>query len=336
MSDVASAIGVRAWRLGSILIVTLTSLLAALGLGLLPSVAAAGPSASVPMQSDGPVEAVATVLVTEMSAFNLATNTFNATFYLSLSCDQICPEEEWDILNAQSSSRELIEQKDGTSWWRVQGTFTFDPQLQLFPFDTQYLEIEIEHRLLDADQLVFVPNPADSEVTSEASISGWETEAFTFTSSTIAYRSLGQDYSRMTFTVPVTRSTLATITKYYVPLAIFIFLGAATLVLRRYEFQIGTGGSALVGLTVFYLATSGGIGNVGYLTVWDLSVLLGYLALGLVLISGVIGLYLTDRGTLEEPDGDAIGRRMRNWFLAAFAGLVVIGALGIVATGVST
>ena len=336
MSKAASAMRRRASQPSSVLMATLASLIAALGVGLLPSAAAVGPSASVPMQSDGPVEAVATVLVTEMSAFNLATNTFNATFYMSLACDQVCPAEEWDILNAQSSSRELIEQEGDTSWWRVQGTFTFDPQLQLFPFDTQYLEIEIEHRLLDADQLIFVPNPADSEVTAEVSVSGWETEAFTFTGSTVTYGSLGQDYSRMTFTVPVTRSTLATITKYYVPLAIFIFLGAATLVLRRYEFQIGTGGSALVGLTVFYLASSGGIGTVGYLTVWDLSILLAYLALGLVLISGVIGLYLTDHGKLEEPDGDAIGKRLRNRFLIAFAALVLVGALAIVVTAVST
>ena len=336
MRDGAGAVRAQASRLPSALILTLTSLLAALGLGLLASAAAAGPSASVPVESEGPVEAVATVLLTEMSVLNLATNTFNATFYMSLDCDQLCPEDEWDIINAQSSSRELIDQEGDTSWRRVQGIFTFDPQLKLFPFDTQYLEIEIEHRLLDTDQLVFVPNPVDSEVTSGVSVSGWETEDFTFTSSTIAYRSLGQDYSRMTFTVPVTRSTLATVTKYYVPLAIFIFLGAATLVLRRYEFQIGTGGSALVGLTVFYLATSGGVGTVGYLTVWDMSILLGYLSLGLVLISGVTGLYLTDHGTLEEPDGDAIARRMRNRFLAAFAALVAIGALAIVVIGVGT
>lgn len=292
---------------------------------------AAGPAAQ-----DGPVAAEMTVLLTEVSGLNLTTATFNATFYLSLTCDRPCEASEWDVLNAQSLKREVIAEEGGATWWVVSGTFTLDPQLRLFPFDTQRLPIEIEHRLFDASELVFVPNIDASEVTSEVRIAGWEKEAFEFTSSTTVYRSLGADYSRATFTQPVSRSTLASITKYYIPLAIFILVGASTLLLSRFDVQIGTAAAALVGLTVFYLATSGGVGAVGYLTVWDLSLIIGYLVLGLVLVCGVIGTRRTDAGVYETPEGEADGRRMRRAFLAAVMAVLVLGGAGILLTALLT
>ena len=284
----------------------------------------------------GPVVAEMTVLLTNLSGLNLATGTFNATFYVSLTCDRPCEASEWDVLNAQSLKREVIAEKDGATWWLVSGTFTLNPELRLFPFDTQLLPIEIEHRLLDSSELVFVPNVEASEVAPEVIIAGWEKEAFEFTSSTTVYRSLGADYSRATFTQPVSRSTLASITKYYVPLVIFILVGALTLLLTRFDVQIGAAASALVGMTVFYLATSGGVGTVSYLTVWDLSLIIGYVVLSLVLACGVIGTRRKDAGAYETPEGEAEGRRMRLAFLAAVTLVVVLGGAGIFLTAVLT
>lgn len=204
-----------------------------------------------------------------------------------------------------------------------------NPQLRLFPFDTQLLPIEFEHRLRDASELVFVPNVQGSEVTPEVSIVGWDKEPFQFTSSTTAYRSLGADYSRATFTQPVSRSTLASITKYYLPLLIFILVGVSTLLLSRFETQIGTASAALVGLTVFYLASSGGVGVVGYLTVWDMSLILGYLVLGLVLMCGVMGTRRTDAGAYETPEDKTRARRLRRAFLVAVMTVLLLGGAGI-------
>lgn len=230
----------------------------------------------------------------------------------------------------------MIAEKDGATWWLVSGTFTLNPQLRLFPFDPQYLPIEFEHRLLNADALVFVPNVEASEVAPEVMIAGWEKEAFEFTSSTTAYRSLGADYSRATFTQPVSRSTLASITKYYIPLVSFILVGAMTLLLTRFDVQIGAAASALVGMTVFYLATSGGVGTVGYLTVWDLSLILGYVALSLVLACGVIGTRRKDAGAYDSPEGEAEAGRMRRAFLFAVTVVVILGGVGILVTAIVT
>jgi hypothetical protein len=126
------------------------------------------------------------------------------------------------------------------------------------------------------------------------------------------------------------------VTKFYIPLAIFIFLGAATLVLSRNDYQIRTGGTALIGLTVFYLATSGGVGFTGALTVWDASVLLGYLALGIVLTCGIVGSYRFNEGVYDGPDGPALSKAMRFRFLRYLIALVSVGAIAITATALLT
>lgn len=319
-----------------LILAALVLIMTTVGISVMSSVQASVPSSSNATSASAPHEAVTSILVTQLSGLNLATDTFNATFYVRITCASPCPSDDWTILNAQSMTREAISEEGSTTWWMVAGTFTFVPELRLFPFDTQNLYLRFEHNGLDETAWEFVPDPENSEVASEVSISGWETEEFEMTSSTTAYAIFDESYSRLTFTVPVSRSTIASITKYYVPLAIFILLGGATLVLARYDFQVGTGGSALVGMTVFYLATSGGAGTIGYLTVWDASVLLGYLLLGLVLLCGIVGLYRTDKEEFEDEEGEERSRRMRRRFQIAFGLLAAIGSAAIAVTAVVT
>jgi hypothetical protein len=303
------------------------------GLVLLPTASAQAPTQ---VTAEAASEATSSILVTNVSGLDLVAGTFQATFYLSLTCATPCQPSEWEIVNARSMTRTLVSEEGGTTWWQVLGTFTFTPDLALFPFDTQNLPIAIEHSLLDAGQLTFVADEATSAVADEVAISGWELEDFTLTTATQPYASLQQDYSRLTFTLPVTRSTLASVTKFYIPLAIFILLGTATLVLARNDYQVRTGGTALLGLTVFYLASSGGAGFTGALTVWDASVLLGYLALGLVLTAGIIGSYRYNEGAFDGPDGAAVNKRLRFRFLYAVIALVAVGAVLITATALLT
>ena len=308
-------------------------------LGAAGALLAPAASAQAPMSDaadGGPIEATSSIILTNVSGLDLAAGTFNATFYLSITCSSPCAAEDWELVNARSSTRTLASEEGLTTWWLVLGTFTFSPDLRLFPFDTQYLPIQIEHQVLDADQLAFVADPQASEVTTDVVVPGWQKEDFTLTSSTAEYTSLQTDYSRLTFTLPVTRSTLASVTKFYIPLAIFILLGAATLVLSRNDYQIRTGGTALLGLTVFYLATSGGVGFSGALSVWDASVLLGYLALGLVLTCGIVGSYRFNEGVYDGPDGQVLNKRMRFRFLYGLIALVVVGSIAIAATALLT
>lgn len=297
---------------------------------IVPTALAPSASAEEPQQSE------VSILMLGVSGLDLEAGTFDATFYLGVTCTAECEAQDWDIVNAKRLDAELTTDTPSEKWWRITGTFLFQPDLRLFPFDTQRLSILVENKNFDAGRLVYVPDSAHSELDTGVGVPGWIVEPFTFTSSIHDYPALGEEYSQVAFTIPVGRSVLAGVTKYYIPLLIFIILGAATLVLARNDFQIRTGGTALVGLTIFYLASSGGVGAAGYLTLWDLSMLVGYVSLGMVLLCGIIGAYQYHEGAYESPEGEVKAKRLRFGFLAAVVAVVVLGFVAIAAVAALT
>jgi len=306
------------------------------GVIFVPHSAQADDSQGTTALVEPPIQVDTSILLTELSGLSVAPGTFNASFYVSMRCADPCERSEWDILNAATYSRQVISEEPDETWWLVSGTFTFSPELGLFPFDTQDLSIKIEHRLLSAEALVFVPDVAKTEVAPEVQVSGWDREPFDVSATSTGYASVRADYSRLTFTVPLSRSIFASITKYYLPLLIFILVSIATLALSRFEVQIATAAAGLVGMTVFYLATGTGMGPAGYLTLWDLSVLVGYLILGLILLCGVIGVRRKDAGAFEGPTGLERMHRLRRVFLALTLSLLVVGSITLLAVDALT
>lgn len=300
------------------------------------AIPASAQSTSVPTVTPAPAEASTSLLMMGISGLDLQRGTFDAVFYLGVSCSAPCDAEGWDIVNAKTQTSQVTTREPGQTWWRVAGTFVFQPDVKLFPFDGQTLPIIIEHKRLDSTQMVYVPNVPESAVRDGVGVPGWVMEPFTFTSTNVGYASLGQEYSQLTFTVPVDRSAVGSITKYFIPLLIFILLGASTLVLSRNDLQLRTGGTALVALTIFYLATSGGVGSAGYLTLWDIAILVAYVALGLVLTCGVIGSYLFNEKAFEGPEGEARNKRLRFSFLYLILGIVAVGSVLVVGTAIAT
>lgn len=297
-------------------------------------------AAATPAQASSPVSESATeeivgtqarlaIVVKSLSDVNLEDGTFHANFYLGVTCDKPCRADEWDLVNANSFTSEVTLDDSQNAWWRVSATFVFQPDLRLFPFDTQDLPIIVQHDLLTVDQLTYVPNLKRSEVNPDVGVPGWIVEPFTFTTTEHYSLALDETYSRAEFAIPIGRSTIASVMKYYIPLLIFIFLGVATLFLGRNDIQLRTAGTALVGLTIFYLFTSGGVGAVGYLTVWDVSVIIGYLALGLVMLNGILGAYLYHEHRFEGPEGEARNKRLRFGFLKGIIALLVVSAIVI-------
>ena len=317
-------------RLPLIWVALALALTAAAGMFSAVQTAHAAPAVTTDPAADPTgAEALISVVITSMSNVTLQEGTFHANFYLGVSCSEPCRADEWDLVNANSYTSEVTLEEVGQTWWLVSGTFVLQPDVRLFPFDTQKLPIIIEHQNLTVEQLTLVPNVPGSEVSSEIGVPGWSLEPLTFTSSEHYFPAFDETYSRVEFDVPIGRSAVASVTKYYIPLLTFILLGMATLFLGRNDYQVRTAGTALVGLTVFYVFTSGGVGAVGYLTVWDVSVIVGYIALGLVLLAGIIGSHLFHEHKLEGEDGEALNKKIRFGFLTGIGIFLAISAVTI-------
>lgn len=282
--------------------------------------------------ADGSATASVAVLVTLISGVDLGTGTYDATFYLGMACDAPCETDgAWEVLNATSLESSLVTDEPGGRWWRVMARLVFVPELRRYPFDVQSLPIVVELVNDPSTRLRLVPDLASSAVDAELGVAGWTMGTPTFTSRKHVYEAVGQAYDQVTFTIPLERDGLASILKYFIALAIFVLLGVATLVLARNDYHIRVGGTALVGLTVFYLATSADVASIGYFTLWDAAVVLAYGCLFLVLVCGIWGAWLFHEGKFEGPDGAARSKRMRLRFIALIS-VLFIGGIGAILT----
>lgn len=300
-----------------------------------PSPAAATPGTAEPAATDAPVTATLSILVTLLSGVDLDAGTFDATFYLGVRCDRPCEDDGWEVMNATELTTELVTDEDDERWWRVMATLVFSPDLHRYPFDVQSLPIVIEHVNDPIGRLRFAPDIGESGVDGQVRVSGWGVGSPTFTTRAHDYPVFDDAWDQATFAIPLRRDAFASIVKYFLALAIFVLLGAATLVLVRNDYHIRVGGTALVGLTIFYLATSADVVAVGYFTLWDAAIVLAYVSLFLVLVCGIRGAWLYNAGRYEGPEGAARSLRLRLRFLALIGVLFIGGISAILAVGLS-
>jgi hypothetical protein len=311
-------------------------------LGVLAVIALPAPTAQAASSTGLTIRAAAApesakvqIVVENVANVNLGTATFDATFYVGLTCSTACRKAPWEVVNALREQQVLVAEESATSWWKVSATMVFDPDLRDYPFDSQMLPIAVESTSLTSSQLQFAPDTGGSGAALNTSVAGWLSGTPTMTTRLHDYPMLDEEYSQARFDLPIKRSLLATILTFYLPLSAFLLLGVAVLVLRRSDYHIRVAGTALVGLTIFYLATTRSVASEGVLTVWDLSLMLAYLCLALVVLSGVIGAHNYQSGRYEGPSGEALEDRIRLTSLMVVLVTLGIGAIGIPIYGLS-
>lgn len=279
----------------------------------------------------GPERAEVQFLVETVSNISLTTATYDATFYLGLRCSPTCRSTPLDIVNATDESRVLVSEDDESSWWKITATMLFAPELRTHPFDTQILYIAVQSSAQSVDRLQFATADRGSASGLAAPIPGWLAGEPQVSLGIVDYPMLAEQYSEIRFEIPIHQSVLAAILTHFVPLSAFVILGVAVLALNRVHDHIRVAGTALIGLTVFYLATSGRVASAGYLTVWDLCIALAYVALCAVMVCGVVGAHLSQRGRYVGDDGSRLDARVRLSFFLVTMGIIVVGGLGIIA-----
>lgn len=274
------------------------------------------------------------LLVESITNVDIASHSYDATFYLGLTCSAACRDSPLSIVNATRDSRQQIDANKDSTWWKVSATLLFTPDVRSFPFDTQQLPIAIESSGFDAQHITFVVDDSDGGIQLGAPVPGWTIGAPSFTAIDVDYPMLDGRYSEARFTVPIHRSVLASTLLYFVPLSAFLILAFSVRYLA-WDIYIRVAGAGLVGLTVFYLATAQRAGQPGTLTMWDLCIAVTYIILSTLLVCGVIGSKGSVRGRYEGEDGAVLlASDQRRCFLAA-GFILVIGVISTIAYAVT-
>jgi hypothetical protein len=283
---------------------------------------AAPPSAPAATSSAGDaasrIEVIVGYHLFEIRDLNMKSQSFVADFYMWMNFDcedaELAKEvEAFEFMNGRLDTKEeVIRRREGRSTyvcWRVTGTFYLKADLRNYPFDTQRLDVIIEHPALELDKVVYRDDHR-SYARGKSNPDTWgvrpglEIPEFSFKRS--ERRSIGSTYdtdfgdraapaketvySRFIFSCYFVRDYKSYVYKIVIPLLVIIVMAYVALLLPPQEIQSASGLeiTALLSTIAFNVTVSQNLPEIGYLVVSDKFFILTYVLLMLTLIQSVM------------------------------------------------
>jgi hypothetical protein len=234
----------------------------------------ASPSARTgptPNNAPGPLQVTVGLYLVEVHGLDQEESTYHADFYLwmrwhgepdptptvelfnnvarwSLTMRQIFPEP------VVLPSGERLQQ------FHVEGAF-FEPLvLQDYPLDTHALTVKIEDSTWSRDQLVYVPDTEQSNISPEVRLPGWSITGWDLAEHGFQYETdygdtsaAAPEFSRFEFALRIERPDSFFRWKLLLPLLIVLLLGCSVLVVHPTYAEVRLAGPATALLTLVFL-----------------------------------------------------------------------------------
>ncbi len=228
-----------------------------------------------------------------LGKFDIATGSFTADFYLSITCDKVCPEQDFEFMNGRASSFEKIIDKPDEKFYRIQANLVSPVDLKKFPFDQQKLEIILEDKKRSIEEFNFTPNLEESGVDDSIIFIGWNMEDWSAYTREHKYDLYDETYSQYVFEVPISRIKINAVFKTFLPIVFIILIMLSSFVLDpdKITTRLAMVGSALVASVMFHISLANQIPPVGYLTFIDKFMVLSYFV---ILLSFVFNVFLLE------------------------------------------
>ncbi len=273
-----------------------------------------------------------------------ASNSFYADFYLWARWQG----EDFDPLRGLSFSN-LVEKgsysitpalgepavsEDGVRYmnWRVEGRFFNSFKVDQFPLDRQTLALQLENDEFTLDQLVYVPMPAESGLSDEIELTGWNVDRFETAMTSNVYNTtfgLGagdqEAYSNTSFAVVISRPFNFFVWKLAFPLLIVLISSVAFVFFTVDDFGSRFYLPVYALLTAIFLqmAYTSIIPETGYLVLMDRIYVAAY---GLIILNMAQIIWTSWMCAKEKLDVARLTRIDRSLAAGSFAAFVGYGA----------
>jgi len=222
---------------------------------------------------ENPLEIKTGVWLINIEKVDLSANSYRLDFYLWFQYNpseiSLSDVQKFEFINGAPTMYVVeVNETQGYLEYRVRGDFikTFD--FSQYPFETHELAVEIEHKNLDVNSLVFEQD-STSNIDPEASVAGWNLGGF---QTSVTEHSYGEEtFSRFVFSVDLQRPALSSFIKTVLPIAVIttISLLAFFMAPQNFAQRITLGVTTLLSATAFHLSLLSGIPPTGYLTFAD-------------------------------------------------------------------
>jgi len=281
--------------------------------------------------AENPVKVQVGVWLVNVEKVDLSANSYRLDFYLWFNYDpseiNLSQVQQFEFINGAPTMYTIdVNEAQGYLEYRVRGDFikTFD--FSQYPFETHELAVELEHKTLDVNSLVFEVDPT-SNIDPEANVAGWSLGGF---SPSVTEHSYGDEtFSRFVFSVDLQRPVLSSFIKTVLPIAVItaISLLAFFMAPQNFAQRITLGVTTLLSATAFHLSLLSGIPPTGYLTFADRMMLSVYV---IFLFNLAVSVYIMRFVEAKRMDDAVRVCRLSQRFLPVLiAVLVVIQAIAL-------
>jgi len=256
-----------------------------------PSAAAEPDAANV---SAGPQIVHLGTYVMDFSNYNERDGTFKTNYYVSLYSDRPVNTTDFEMVNGHADLVGLFTDTPGLKYFRVEATMDAQPDFHRYPFDRHTLQIIVEPRIRNADDLAIVIDQNASGLDPSAMLPGWE---FTGSHDYVTNYSYGNGeapYSRAVFTYDIARDSLSTFLKFFLPIMLIVIVSLSSL-LMKVTSRLGLNASMFLAAVLLHWRIADTLPNIPYATFLDYFMVLTYATLVMVLVSGILTIRFSER-----------------------------------------
>ena len=240
------------------------------------------------------------LLIINISELDISDNSFHVDFYLW--CRWKGPidpikdieftnlEDDWDFSDTDLNATTMLL-KDGELYnsYHIRGKFTHNFQLHDYPFDKQEISITFKNPVHNSDELVYVPDSANSNLEPGIIVPGWNIQSFRFYNQQHKYSSNfglpemadSSTYDNLSFEITVYRPVQYFFWKLLLPIIIVLLsaLGSTIINPRYIDARIYAPVGALLTAVFLEQSTSSKLPDISYLTLIDKIYLIVYVAI---------------------------------------------------------
>ena len=142
--------------------------------------------------------------VLNLGKFDVATGSFTVDFYLDFKCESNC-SPEFEFLNGRAASVDKIIDTENEKFYRIQANLNSPVNLMGFPFDKQKMQISLEDKRKQVDEINFVPLEDESGMDESIAFTGWNIDGVEIESKEHNYDIYDETYSQYVYTVNISR-----------------------------------------------------------------------------------------------------------------------------------
>lgn len=240
------------------------------------------------------------LLIINISELDISDNSFHVDFYLW--CRWKGPidpvkdieftnlEDEWDFSDTDLNATTVLL-KDGVYYnsYHIRGRFTHNFKLHDYPFDKQEIFITFKNPVHNSDELVYMPDSANSNLEPGIIVPGWNIQGFRFYNQQHRYSSNfglpevadSNRYDNLSFAITLYRPVQYFFWKLLLPILIVLLsaLGSTIIHPRYVDARIYAPIGALLTAVFLEQSTSSKLPDISYLTLIDKIYLIVYIAI---------------------------------------------------------